>query len=126
MNDEDNQNSTAQSHGSTSTKSGATEIHDFVKKGIDFVAATAAQAVEAVQEVSDRLTTGTTVRLEQAVGRDAEVSAPIAVGGTGEVIFSLGGATQHCPARALDGRRSFKKGTKVKIAETTNQLVFIE
>lgn len=102
------------------------DIHGLIKKGISFVATTAAQAVDAVQEVSDKLTTGGTVRFEDAAGKDAEVIATIAVGGTGEVIFSLGGATQHCAARARDGRRSFRKGSKVRIVETASQLVFVE
>ena len=107
------------------TKSGA-DIHEYLKKGINFVATTAAQAVEAVQEVSDKLTTGSTVRMEQAVGKDAEVSAAIPVGGTGEVIFSLGGALQHCAAKAADQRRTFKRGSKVKIVDSTNQMVYVE
>jgi uncharacterized metal-binding protein len=118
-------NDNEHSPNTSGTKSGA-DIHEYLKKGISFVATTAAQAVEAVQEVSDKLTTGGTVKMEQAVGKDAEVSATIPVGGTGEVIFSLGGSLQHCAAKAQDQRRSFKRGSKVRIVDTTNQMVFVE
>lgn len=110
----------------TSTPAGQPDLHDMVKKGIGFLTSVATDAVEAVQQVSDSLTTGGAVKLEQAVGRDGEMSSPIEVGGTGEVIFSLGGSTHHCPARAKDQRRTFKKGQKVRIVDSANHMLYVE
>jgi membrane protein implicated in regulation of membrane protease activity len=110
----------------TNTPAGAPDLHDMVKKGFGFLTSVATDAVEAVQQVSDSLTAGTAVRLEEAIGKQGEVSAPIEVGGTGEVIFSLGGSTHHSPARAKDQRRAFKKGQKVKIVDSANNTLFVE
>lgn len=110
----------------TDIPAGQPDLRDMVKKGIGILTNAAADAVDAVQQVSDRLTTGGAVRLEEAVGRSGEVSAPIEVGGTGEVIFSLGGSTHHCPARAKDQRKAFKKGQKVKIVDSANHLLFVD
>ena len=76
--------------------------------------------------VTAKLNVSNTVKSSDAIGHVAEVSAPIADGGTGEVTYVIGQNRFNAAAKSINGSETIKKGSKVLIVEREGHLVMVE
>jgi hypothetical protein len=96
------------------------------------------QAMSAAANITDKLlntvsdvvhkfeTPRTRVNIKDTLGKEAEISVAIPQAGTGEVILSLAGTLHSYSAQAADRRRAFKRGTKVRVIDAANQIVYVD
>lgn len=98
-----------------------------VNKGADTLASATERVLDRFQQFTDKfVSTQKPIHIKDAVGREAEVSVTIPANGSGEVILSLGGALRHYPARGKDGRKSFKRGLKVKVVDAASDTMYVD
>ena len=119
---------------SNSKKDTTEKIGEFVDQATDSVARSAhtmssatERIIDAVQQFADKFTVTTTkVCIQDCVGKDAEVSVTVPPNGTGEVIITLAGSHRQYSARGKDGRKTFKRGTKVRVVDAGTSTVYID
>jgi hypothetical protein len=99
---------------------------DALDQGFQAAEQLTGKLMKAVKQVNDKFVcTSSNVTAKEAIGQDAEVIVAIPPGGVGEVILSLGGSLQHYSARGRDGRKSFKRGEKVRIMDAASGTLYV-
>ena len=99
---------------------------DALGQGIQLAGHITGKLMKSVQQVNDRFVcTSSTVTAKEAIGLDGEVIVAVPQGGAGEVVLSLGGSLRHYSARARDGRRSFKRGEKVRVVDVASDTLYV-
>jgi hypothetical protein len=124
-----------QSGTNSNSKKDATEkIGEFVDQATDSVAKSAKtmssateRIIDVVQQFADKFTvTSPKICIQDCVGKEAEVSVSVPPNGTGEVIITIGGAHRQYSARGKDGRKTFKRGTKVRVVDVGTSTVYVD
>lgn len=71
-------------------------------------------------------TPNVSVKREEALGCEAEVSIGLRPGRTGEVILVLNNQLQHYPAKSLKHDAEFKRGARVRIVGVGTNIMHVE
>lgn len=101
--------------------------NDPISSSTDFAEDMISRVLDVFQRFNNKLTTQNTTRsIDTAIGTECEVSVSIPVGGTGEVIVKHGGSLRNYSARCSKKNASFKRGSKVIVADAVGDLVYVD
>jgi membrane protein implicated in regulation of membrane protease activity len=64
--------------------------------------------------------------MSDLVGLMGTVTISIEPGLTGQITYSVEGKRERCPARSLTGEATFRRGTRVMIAEVRDRVAYVE